>query len=86
MCAISLCPVPCAAAQQSDVTRGSKQRVLDTLSEILISCAVLLAPTIILLAAGCITLFFLWLESEGVLALFMLGMACVFVTIRASGD
>ena len=86
MGAISLCLVPCAAAQQSDVTRGSKQRVLDTLSEILISCAVLLAPTIILLAAGCITLFLLWLESEGVLALFMLGMACVFVTIRASGD
>lgn len=83
---ISLCLVPGVAAQQSDVTLGSKQRVLDTLSDILISCAVLLVLTIILLAANCITLFLLWLESEGALALFMLGMACIFVTIRAAGD
>ena len=81
-----LCLVPGVAAQQSGATLGWKQRSQDTLSEVLISCAILLAPTIILLAAGCITLFLVWLESEGVLALFMPGMACIFVTVRASGE
>jgi len=59
-----------------------RQRALDTLSELIVSCAVLLAPTIILLIAGCIVLILLWLEAEGTLALFMLGMASVFATIR----
>lgn len=76
------------AAQSTQITADVnwRQHALDTLSKLIVSCAVLLAPTIILLIAGCIVLILLWLEAEGTLALFMLGMASVFATIRPAPE
>jgi hypothetical protein len=76
--------VPGAAAQTMDTVTNSnwRQRAIDTLSELLVASAALLAPTIILVLTGLLAAALLWAEAEGILCFFMLIMAIVFAAIR----
>ncbi|KAJ4286340.1 hypothetical protein N0V90_013374 [Kalmusia sp. IMI 367209] len=80
--------VPGAAAQSADTATNPnwRQPATDTLSDILVASAVLVAPMIILVIFVGLAAALLWAEAEGTLGVFMLITAIIFTAIRPNAD